>query len=331
LCGGCQWHDQKQHINWDERKEELKKIIKRNKSHSFYDAICPVSGGKDGTHVALELRKMGYNILCITFMPPIQTPIGRQNLDNFRHEFDHIAITPNAEKYRQYNKDWLLKRGMPKQGFVVGISSSVLQIASALDIRTCVWGENAESEYGGNLKSGILQKFNRDFLIDIYYEGQDDSEKYGHWWKIPTQEQLDKITSTWWSYYEDWEPENHARAANLEMMVGGSIGTFTNYSQLDCILQDLHCYLQFVKFGFGRCTSDASIEIRRGRLSREQGVKVVNELDGQFPVEYLPIYLDYFEMTEKEFWQVIDKHANKDLLVKTGRIERPYVLKEPVR
>jgi hypothetical protein len=64
---------------------------------------------------------------------------------------------------------------------------------------------------------------------------------------------------------------------------------------------------------------------------REEAVEYVNKHEGTFPIEFLPVYLDYFEMTEDDFWSVIDHHANTDLLEATGDVHRPYVLKEPVR
>ena len=226
---------------------------------------------------------------------------------------------------------YFLNQGRPKWPFVMGISTSILNLASYLGIGLIVWGEQGEVEYGGKANTQNLQKFTRDFLINIYYEGNDPSG-WGHYWKAPSDEQLQKIDSTWWSYYEDWDPQVHAKHAKkhmgFQMLVGGSIGTFTNYSQLDDVFQDLHAYMQFVKFGFGRCTSDASIEIRRGRMTRDQGVKVVRMLDGLFPLEYLDAYCDYLDITAKQFWQIIDKFANKNILVKTDKLERPWVLKE---
>jgi len=65
-------------------------------------------------------------------------------------------------------------------------------------------------------------------------------------------------------------------------------------------------------------------------MTREGGVDVVRRLDGAFPVEYLPIYLDYFDMDEETFWRVVNQHANLELLEYTGKVERPYVLREAV-
>jgi hypothetical protein len=202
-----------------------------------------------------------------------------------------------------------------------------------------VWGENGESVYGGNQQEGELVRFNRQFLVNTYYEGQEDSGKFGPWWKIPSQETLDKIYSTWWSAYFKWDPQEHAifakQKVGLEMLVGGSIGTFTSHSQLDDMLQDLHAFLMFCKYGMGRCTSDASIEIRHNRMSREQGVQVVRKLDGTFPAEYLAAYLAYFGMSELEFWDVIGRHTNGNILNMQTDKEffhtRPYILKQEVQ
>ena len=39
----------------------------------------------------------------------------------------------------------------------------------------------------------------------------------------------------------------------------------------------LHMYLAYLKFGFGRATTDASIDIRAGKLTRNKGLKLVKE------------------------------------------------------
>ena len=45
---------------------------------------------------------------------------------------------------------------------------------------------------------------------------------------------------------------------------------------------ELHYYLMYLKFGFGRSTQDANIEIRRGAMSREQAINLVNLFDGNY-------------------------------------------------
>lgn len=333
VCNACNWHERKQtEIDWFKKKREFEIILDKFRDPFKFDCIVPCSGGKDSSYVAWKLKhEFAMNPLCITFKPQLQTWLGRQNLENFQASgFNHILITPDTDQYKKFARESFINDGMPKQPFVTGISTALLQYAAKFDIKLVVYGEQGEVEYGGTKETETLKRFDHDFLKNIYYEGQDPSE-YGPWWQMPSESDLNNVYATWWSLFEDWDSEHNARFAKekcgLQMMVGGSIGTFTNYSQLDDILQDLHCYLMFVKYGFGRCTSDASIEIRRGRMTRDEGLKVVQKLDGQFPVEYLDVYLDYFEMTEKEFWQVIDSHVNKELLAKTGNAVMPYDLK----
>ena len=59
----------------------------------------------------------------------------------------------------------------------------------------------------------------------------------------------------------------------------------------DQALYALHTYLMFLKYGFGRANQDACIEIRRGALSRDQGINLVKLYDGIFPEQFLDLYL----------------------------------------
>ena len=74
----------------------------------------------------------------------------------------------------------------------------------------------------------------------------------------------------------------------------------------------------FLKFGFGRATADACIEIRRGSMEREQALSLIKIYDGKFPYEFLQLYLDYFKMNKKKFNNILFKHANKKLFKKVG-------------
>ncbi len=62
----------------------------------------------------------------------------------------------------------------------------------------------------------------------------------------------------------------------------------SKYASLDDKLDGLHYYMARVKFGIGRCTSDAAHEIRDGDLSREEGLALVARYDGEFPERHLP-------------------------------------------
>jgi hypothetical protein len=72
----------------------------------------------------------------------------------------------------------------------------------------------------------------------------------------------------------------------------------------------------YLKFGFGRATQDAGIEIRRRSMTRDQALNLVKMYDNSYPDEFIDTYLDYYQMTQNEFDSVLDKYANKDLFSK---------------
>ena len=48
------------------------------------------------------------------------------------------------------------------------------------------------------------------------------------------------------------------------------------------------------------------MEIRAGHITREEAVALVHRYDGEFPEKYFKDFLQYLDITEEEFWEVID-------------------------
>jgi hypothetical protein len=118
------------------------------------------------------------------------------------------------------------------------------------------------------------------------------------------------IEQHFFSYYHKWIPQENFYYAlehtGFNLNPERSEGTFTKYASLDDQLDGFHFYLAYIKFGHGRCTSDAAHEIRDGYLSREEGVALVKKYDGEFPKKYYEIFLEYAGITEQQFNDVID-------------------------
>ena len=81
--------------------------------------------------------------------------------------------------------------------------------------------------------------------------------------------------------------------------------------------------MKYVKFGFGRASKDAGIEIRRGSMSREQGINLVNMYDNAYPYDLINTYLEYYKMSKEEVDAILDKYANTDLFDKIDGIWQP--------
>ena len=79
----------------------------------------------------------------------------------------------------------------------------------------------------------------------------------------------------------------------------------------------------YLKFGFGRATQDVGIEIRRGAMTRDQGIHLVRLYDNAYPLELIDVFLHYYHMTKTEFNQILDKYVNRALFKKINGIWEP--------
>jgi N-acetyl sugar amidotransferase len=330
-CNACQWMEEKKKINWEIRRKELKNIIKKYKSNNIYDCIVPVSGGKDGSYVASKIRdELGLNPLTVTSRPPLELDVGKKNLTNFlKHNFDHIHVTSNYSAMRKINKMGFIMKGSPYYGWLTSIFITVIRVALNHNINLVFYGEDGEIEYGGSTQNKNVPIFDLKYMVNNYFEGDykkiiKDSKltKEELYWFTFSQDEFKKknIALTHWSYFEPWDSYRNYLYAKSKLGLDehkiNSAGTFTNFAQNDQSLFSLHTYLMYLKFGFGRATQDAGIEIRRGAMTREQGLNLVRLYDNHFPEEFLSEYLDYYQMNKKEFLKVIDHWANKDLFKK---------------
>ena len=339
-CNACQWGEEKKTLDWDSRQKELKEILElyRSKTGGF-DCVVPVSGGKDGSYVSYKLKhEYGMNPLAITVTPALSLELGDKNLKNYINSgFNHIQINPDAEAMQALNRAGFIEKGFPYYGWLVAIQAAVVRLAVNLKIPLLFYGEDGEVEYGGSTESKNRAMYDIEYMSRIYLEGGHEkvlkasglSESQLYFFKFPDEAELKgkDLKITHWSYFESWDPYRNYLVAKehcgLEEADETNSGTFTNFSQNDQALYALHTYMMYLKFGFGRATQDAGIEVRRGAMSREQAVNLVRLYDGHYPDEYIEIYLDYYKMSQEEFDAVLDKWVNQDLFEKADGIWEP--------
>lgn len=82
---------------------------------------------------------------------------------------------------------------------------------------------------------------------------------------------------------------------------------------MDDKIDGLHYYSTYIKFGIGRASYDAAQEIRSGHIDREEGVALVRKYDGGFPKKYFKETLEYMDVSETEFWDIIDNARSEHL------------------
>lgn len=349
VCSACNFAEFKNNkINWSEREAELITLLdKFRRNDGRYDVIVPCSGGKDAAYIAHELKhKYGMNPLTVTWAPHLYTEIGFQNLHNMIRTGDlaNILATPAGQIHRKLTKLSFEILGDPFQPFIYGQTNYPLQMAVQYDVPLVMYGENGEVEYGGDMKNAF--KPTRDYKSDHkkhYFSGlgPEDLVKYGVAerdlvpYMPPSNESLDALGTEihFYGYYKKWDPqanyhycvENTAFSPNSER----NEGTYSNYASLDDKIDGFHYFLAYVKFGLGRCTSDTAQEIRSGYISRSEGVELVNNFDGEFPGKYFKTFLEYCDISEEYFWEVVDSWRSPHLWKKSDNKE--WVLKNRIQ
>ena len=340
LCDACVHLEILNKIDWEQRRKELGEILEKYKSKdgSRYDCIIPVSGGKDShyqTHVIKN--EFGLNPLCVSYHLPEFTDLGRKNIENLKKlNVDVIEFTPNPDICLQMQKIGFTEFGDAQWPEHFGIFTFPVQIAVKYKIPLIIWGENSQTEYGGPTEDAqsneLNEKWTKNYGTRVGGQSKNHqtienldaygiNKKYLQAYSYPKEEEINKIgiLGIFLGYYLRWNVKKQldiVKKQGFTVHDGPTEGTFTNYENLDNKVQGIHDYIKWLKFGYGRATDNASVLIRLGELSREEGLKLVKQHEGKIPKKYLDEFLDKWDMTFDQFLEICNKFTNKDLFKK---------------
>lgn len=338
VCSACRFMDHQYYgVDWPARERELELLLSKHRRPVDFDVVVPSSGGKDSGYVAHTLRdEYGMHPLCVTWAPFRRTAIGQQNFDAFIDSgFTVLEGHPNGQVHRRLARLCFELLGDAWQPFAWGQMAFAFHIAERFGVKLVFFGENGEAMYSGSTTVDNLRGMPVHLWADQYFKGQTVDEVVGaaatlppafdpdrgleYWfspdlafYRPPVRRQLKRkgIEMHWMSYYKLWLPERNwyysAQHTGFQPNPERSEGTWTKYASLDDKTDGFHFYMGFIKFGIGRATSDAAHEIRDGHITREEGVALVHRYDSEFPARYFREFLEYLEITEERFWEVVD-------------------------
>ena len=344
VCSACNFSKFKKNIDWRSREIELQKLCdKYRKNTGEYDVIVPCSGGKDGSFVAHQLKtKYGMCPLCVTWAPMVYTDLGRRNLDNFvQSGFNHVLGTSNPEITKKLTYLSFRELGDPFQPFIYGQANFPLFMAIAYDVKLIVYGENGEVEYGGDMKNAYIptrtiKDYNKHYFSGVspeFWEKYNIFQKDLYPFKGPDENKVikNKIEMHFLGYYKFWDPQENFYYAknncNFSVNDERTEGTYSKYASLDDKLDGFHYYLAFIKFGIGRATSDSAHEVRDEKITRDEGIALVKKYDSEFPEKYYELFLEYCDIDEKEFIEIIDSWRSDHIWVKKNN---QWILRKPI-
>ena len=335
ICSACNNYKLKDEVDWGKKKVDLLHILDKYKSKdgSKYDCIIPVSGGKDSTFQTYTIKEtFGLNPLAVNFHPHDQTEIGRKNLENLKQlGVDCIEFSPNPIVYSKLAKFGLVELGDFQWPEHIGIFTVPVQVAVRYKTPLIIWGENPQLEYGQptNIDTDTIldrewNEKNGGYFLDKIKPK--DMTKYGFKTKelipyiYPSDDDIRRIgvTGIFLGSYIKWDlfkQLDFVKELGFSENDEVKEGTYDKWENLDVYFTVFHDYFKFLKYGFGRTTDHASIEIRYERITREQGIELVKKYEGKIPRKYLDKFLKSADISEQEFHDICDKFTNKEIFL----------------
>ena len=333
VCNSCKNIELKQHIDWEEKEKEFEVLLDQYRGKYDYDCIVPFSGGKDSTFTIWKLiTHFKLKPLVVCFDHHLMRPKVLENRERTLKKLgvDFIGFKPDWELIKK-----TMRIGLERKGDILwyqhnGIFAYPMQMAIKLNIPLLIWGEPT-SEYSGYYKYDEPEEVDErrfNMYVNLGIRAEDmfgmlnehplfrdtpvtmrDMAPYVY----PKRKDLQKIEcrSVCLGSFIPWDIKKQYAIIQKELGWEGDevegVPPEYCYEKIEDMMQGVQDYLKFIKRGFGRMSHLASIDIRNGRLTREEGIQLIEKWEGLRP-ESLDVYLRWMNMSEEEFYEIIRRH-----------------------
>lgn len=334
VCSACLAFDARQSIDWHQRLAQLKELLAQAALTARgrglqYDCIVPSSGGKDSHAQVLTLKALGARVLVLTASTCHLTPMGRKNIANLARHATTIEVTANRTVRAKLNRLGLELVGDISWPEHASIFTMPFRLAAQLGIPLIFYGESPQNQYGGPPGSEVERKMTSRWVHEfggflglrasdfVGKEGitEDDMLEY----QLPPQEDLDGVEAYFLGQFMPWD--SHANAAQAEK--GGftcakpGAANWWKHENLDNAQTGLHDHIMYRKYGYGRGCAQLAVDVRTGRVTREDAMGWIRATDGWFPYVYadVSIYdvLDPLGLNLKTLDPILAKFTNQAL------------------
>src|SRR3989338_9443289 len=326
ICRNIEYKRDK--IDWVAREKEFISFVDKYRGKGMYDCIVPFSGGKDSAFTAYALkRKYGLKPLLVSF----------------DHGFYRTGVLANRERtvkklgvdFVTFKPDWqtvkkTMRVSLERKGAIMwhshcGIYAYPMQIAVKHKIPLLIWGEPTSeyvSYYSYEENEEVDEKrFQR--LVNLGINAEDmigmldssvvlrDLSPYMY----PKLKDLKALQyrSICLGNYIPWDTKEHSELIRSEL--GWKVAPVEGipyerywYEKVEDAFQGIEDYLKWLKRGMSRMTHLASIDIRNGRMTRDEGLKMIEKYEGYRPAS-LDVFLKAIDMSDKEFHEIAALHV----------------------
>jgi N-acetyl sugar amidotransferase len=329
VCNGCRNAELKAAIDWHARRQEFMALADAAKARKGdYDCVIPVSGGKDSHWQLLTCLEHGLHPLCVTYAYPGATVLGKANLANLISlGVDHVNFTVNPQVERRFTERAFRRKGISGLASHMGIFAYPIKLATRLDIPLVIYGENSAMEYGTEDERLIGARLDRAWLKSF---GVTDNTQAEDWigegltredltpYFLPGDEELTNksITAVFLGWYFPWDPQRSFRLASEHgfraRLEGARVGHL-NYVNIDDELVAVHHHPKWHKYGITRSWDTLSIEIRMGRMTRDEAITRIGAAGDETPWDDIGRFCEYVGMSAEDYFGIVESFRNPRL------------------
>ena len=271
----------------------------------------------------------GLNPLLVNYNKHYNTEIGIRNLAYLRSIFDCdiLTMTVDPSIVKNITRTTLRKIGSMYWHCIAGQTVFPVQIAVKFKIPLIVWGCHQGIDQVGMFSHldevEMTRKYRKDHDL-MGYEAEDLVDVFDHLkeedllqYYYPTDIEIERVgvRGIYLNNYIRWDTK-----AQHELMIkkynyesNFQTRTFDLYNDVDCYhYSDLHDYIKWLKYGYGKITDHTSREIRLKRLTREDAIDLVEKYGNNEP-KTTKLFLDWMGIDISSFLFTIDQHREKNI------------------
>lgn len=331
VCSACRAHERKnlaeQGIDWNARGREFDTLIDQVTARKapVYDALVPVSGGKDSISQVHRLLGRGLRILAMNVDYGIKTEIGRRNLARIPLMGASLMVhTPEQHLHRKFIRLGFEEYGDPDLLSHTMLHAFPLRVAARFEIPLVLLGENSAFEYSGEGGEAASHRMSRAWFENYAANAGNTpavvSAKHGIPYTelipydYPDEFERSNTVASFCSHYFHWESEENFRIARqygFEALPQPGEGTYRTYVGIDEKINRIHQYFKVLKFGYGRATDHACEDIRNGRLTREEAKVLVRRYDLIEPSDYfVDDFIELIGISRQRYHEIMERYRN---------------------
>jgi N-acetyl sugar amidotransferase len=329
ICSGCRIHEEKDTLDWSSRWKKLEKLVEpyKNTNGRNYDCIIPVTGSQDSHYMVYIVKvKLGLNPLLVSYNKYFNTPLGIENLANLRIKFncDILYQNVNPLSVKKITRSTLRRFGSVYWPILAGQTVYPVQVAVKHKIPLIIWGAHQGVEQVGMFSHEHEVEMSRRYRKDHDLMGieaddlllpYDNLTEQDVWqYLYPSDQELKEVgvRGIYLSNFVRWDPKaQHEKMIQEYGYKSAKFSrTFDCYDYVDCFnYMDVHDLLKSYKHGYSKVTDHACREIRYGRITREEGISLVQTYEVK-PLKYLSQFCDWIGADERSMHFMLDLHRN---------------------